>query len=228
VTEVLINQGRIRILADGEVAEWLTQDWFAPEWWKHEGLVLKSLGGRGQAVLLDSSVGHLVLRRFLRGGWVSRLSEDAYLNLGIHRSRAFREFRLLKTLRRLQLPVPEPVAASFEPNGLTYKAGLLTRFIPDASELAELAPQLSIAQWSDLASTLEDFFSAGLSHPDLNARNLLLDRSGQWHLLDLDRAVLRGREVDGRAMCRRLARSLEKLCLSGWRQGFDASLGRFC
>lgn len=228
MAEVLIERDCVRILADGELSELPTQDWFDPLWWRQGGMVQQSLGGRGQAVLVDSPVGFLVLRRFLRGGWVSRLSEDAYLNLGRHRSRAFREFRLLRALRRLKLPVPEPVAASFEPSGLLYKAGLITRFIPDASELAELAPQLSIAQWSELASTLDAFFSVGLSHPDLNARNLLLDRVGQWHLLDLDRAVLTGSEVDGRAMCRRLERSLEKLCSSGWRQGFDATIGKYC
>jgi 3-deoxy-D-manno-octulosonic acid kinase len=186
------------------------------------------LGGRGQAVFIESPIGPLVLRRCLRGGWVSRLFRETYLNLGPDRSRAFREFRLLKKLRELQLPVPEPVAASFEPSGLGYRAGLLTRFIPDARELAELAPDLSLSQWSDLGSTLEAFFSVGLSHPDLNARNLLLDRSGQWYLLDLDKAVLTGRPTNGRVMCRRLVRSLEKLCLSGWRDGFAATLGKRC
>jgi len=226
VTEVLINRGGMRILADGEHCQLLTQNWFDPEWWEQEGLVRNTLGGRGQALLVDSSVGCLVLRRFLRGGWVSQLTEDTYLNLGIHRSRAFREFRLLKTLRRLKLPVPEPVAASFEPQGPIYRAGLLTRFVPETSELAEIASQLSIERWSELASTLEAFFAAGLHHPDLNARNLLMDQAGQWHLLDLDRAVLADRAINGRAMCRRLARSMEKQCPSGWREGFDATVGR--
>ncbi len=227
MTEVLIKRDRIRILADGELAELPTQDWFDPSWWSQSGMVQRSLGGRGQAVLVDSPAGFLVLRRFLRGGWVARLSEDAYLNFGIHRSRSFREFRLLKTLRQLKLPVPEPVAASFDPSGLIYRAGLITRFIPEASELAEAAPELPTEQWSDLASTLEAFFAVGLSHPDLNARNLLLDRGGQWHLLDLDRAVLTGRKISGAAMVRRLARSLEKLSAPGWRQGFEATLGKF-
>ncbi|MFP4207144.1 MAG: 3-deoxy-D-manno-octulosonic acid kinase [Wenzhouxiangella sp.] len=214
------------ILAEGEVARQVEAGWLDPAWWQRRDAVRKELGGRGQAVLVASPIGALVLRRFRRGGLAARFSADRYWAPGRERSRGFREFRLLQVLASQGLPVPDPVAASYERDGLFYRAGLLTRLIPDACELAEVAAGLSFEQWRDLAMTLDAFFAAGLCHPDLNARNLLLDRHGRWHLLDLDRARLVGRRVDSKAMRQRLARSLGKLPDSGWRTGFTKTLGK--
>jgi 3-deoxy-D-manno-octulosonic acid kinase len=225
LTEVEIETKGVRIIADAKVSEQVSREWFSPRWWQARAAVQQQLGGRGQALLIETAVGRLVLRRLQRGGLAALLSHNQYLNLGFAQSRAVREFRLLGQLRQRGLPVPEPIAASHEPAGLFYRAGLLTRLIPDARELAELAPGLSQEQWHELASTLERFFSAGLQHPDLNARNLLLDVHGRWHLLDFDRARLIDGKVDSRFMRRRLARSLEKLCPPGWRDGFAAALG---
>lgn len=223
---VLETRAGTCILVDADVSEPVDIDWFDPAWWQRRGAVRQQLGGRGQALLLDAPIGELVLRRFQRGGLVARFSSDRYVWQGVDQTRSFREFRLLQRLRERGLPVPAPVAASAERQGLFYRAGLLTRLIPEARELAGLAEALSLTQWRELAGTLDDFFSAGLWHPDLNARNLLLDAQGRWHLLDLDRACLRAAQVDGTKMRRRLARSLEKLSAPGWRSGFDATLGK--
>ena len=225
MTEVEIETEDVRIIADAEVSEQVSRHWFSPQWWLAKAAVEQQLGGRGQALLIETAAGPLVLRRLQRGGLAARVSNDRYLNLGFAHSRAVREFRLLGQLQQRGLPVPEPIAASYEPVGLFYRAGLLTRLIPEARELAELAPDLSQEQWHDLAGTLEQFFSAGLQHPDLNARNLLLDARGRWYLLDFDRARLIDGKVDSRFMRRRLARSLAKLCSPGWRAGFAAALG---
>jgi len=225
VNDVVIKTNDSSILADARVSGQVSADWFSPGWWRSQDAVKRQMGGRGQALLVDTPVGSLVLRRFQRGGLAAQLSRDRYLNLGSERSRAFEEFRVLSTLKQLGLPVPTPVAAIHEPTGPFYRAGLLTRLIPEARELAELAPGLSSRQWLDLAATLKQFFAAGLHHPDLNARNLLLDAQGCWHLLDFDKAQLRDKKVDSQVMRKRLERSLEKLCAPGWRPGFEASLG---
>jgi 3-deoxy-D-manno-octulosonic acid kinase len=226
LNEVLLEKGSTCILADAELSSPLETGWFDPGWWLQRGAVRAELGGRGQALRVDAPAGALVLRRFQRGGLIARLIRDQYVWQGRDRSRSFREFRLLKRLYDQGLPVPRPVAACAERRGLFYRAGLLTRLIPDARELAVLAADLSISQWRELAGTLDDFFAAGLRHPDLNARNLLLDGDGQWFLLDLDRASLADGRTDGRRMRRRLARSLDKLAVPGWRRGFDQTLGR--
>ncbi|MFW5815419.1 MAG: 3-deoxy-D-manno-octulosonic acid kinase [Wenzhouxiangella sp.] len=226
MNEVLITKATTRILADADLAVAPEPAWFDPAWWRQRAAVRAELGGRGQALLIDAPFGALVLRRFQRGGLVARVAADRYFWLGDDRSRSFREFRLLQQLSARGLPVPVPVGASLERRGPFYRAGLLTRFIPDARELAGLAAEMSLCQWRELARTLDDFFSVGLQHPDLNARNLLLDAQGRWHLLDLDRARLTAGAADGAGMRRRLARSLEKLAAPGWRPGFQATVGK--
>lgn len=226
MNEVLETDAGTSILVDADLSEQVGANWFDPAWWQRRGSVRAELGGRGQALLIDAPVGELVLRRFQRGGLVAHLARESYLWLGRDRSRSFREFRLLRELGGRGLPVPAPVGAIVERRGPVYRAGLLTRLIPNARELAVLATDLSVHQWRELAAVLDDFFAAGLWHPDLNARNLLMDRQGRWYLLDLDKArLMDGRVEDGR-MRRRLARSLEKLSAPGWRSGFDSTVGK--
>lgn len=212
------------ILADSGLASAPDARWLQPQWWTMQGAVVAQLGGRGTALRLNTPVGPAVLRRYLRGGWMAPLLDDRYLRCGAERSRGFVEFRLLGRLRELGLPVPEPLAASFEPAGLFYRAGLLTRLIPDARSLAELAAALSLAEWRSLAELLRRCFQAGLMHPDLNAHNLLLDSAGRWHVLDFDRARLNAGPVAGRPMIERLQRSLHKHAASGWQDGFEREL----
>ncbi len=223
--ESFTKQQSVSILYDAALCEPPAPEWFQPEWWRQRGLVTDRLGGRGQALGVVSPAGHAVLRRFHRGGLIARVSADRFLGLNAARSRAFREFRLLARLRALALPVPEPLAASFEPVGPCYRAALLTRRIPEARELAVLASTLERSGWQQLNETLARFFAAGLCHPDLNARNIVLGGSGQWYLLDFDRARLATGAVSGHAMRRRLARSLARLVPPGWEVDFDATVG---
>ncbi len=226
-----MKEGRIGsqdalILADTMLATIPDSRWLQPHWWEGQGAVLSELGGRGAALALATPVGPAVLRRYHRGGWMAPLLGDRHIRCHAERSRGFREFRLLSRLRESGLPVPPPLAASFEPAGAFYRAGLLTRLIPHARPLADVADELSAADWQALAAMLKRFFRVGLSHPDLNAHNLLLDRSGQWHMLDFDRARLVGRPVEAGPMIARLGRSLRKHAGEAWRTGFDVELGK--
>ena len=67
-----------------------------------------------------------MLRHYRRGGAVARLSGDAYLWTGAGRTRSFAEWRLLRQLRRWDLPVPRPIAARYVRQGLAYRADLIT------------------------------------------------------------------------------------------------------
>lgn len=202
----------------------LESGWLQPQWWDLQGKAGAGLGGRGGARVVQTPVGPAVLRRFWRGGWMASILKDRYFRVPADYSRAFREFRLLSRLRDLDLPVPQPLAASFEPAGLFYRAGLMTRWLPDTRQLAEVADELSASEWRQLGLVLARFFQAGLIHPDLNAHNLLLDTRGRWHVIDFDRAQLLGRPVAAQGMIERLARSLRKQGSSAWRAGFDAHL----
>jgi 3-deoxy-D-manno-octulosonic acid kinase len=210
-TRSLVQWGGRRILYNPTRLTTVSLEWFDPRFWSMRNLVRQRFEGRGQALAVDTPAGPLVLRRFLRGGWVARWVRDRYLFLGQERSRAFREFDLLQKLFERGLPVPEPMAALCDQSGLTYRSALIMSEIAGGQTLADLADQLSSEQWSELRMTLRSFFEAGLRHPDLNARNILRDQQGRWYLIDFDRARLARRPVDPRPMIRRLQRSFRRL-----------------
>ena len=64
-----------------------------------------------------------------------------------------------------------------------------------------------------MGACIHKFHRAGVSHADLNARNLLLNRSsGKVYLVDFDRCTMNpGTLVDGKSNLARLKRSLLKL-----------------
>ena len=198
------------IVYDADVLTVVSMEWLQPDFWQFRNAVIGHLGGRGQALVVETPAGPAVLRRYLRGGQARRITTDRYLFAGYARSRGYREWHLLDRLYRAGLPVPQPLAASCERAGLTYRAGLLTRLIPGVRSLMQVAPDLGHAEIDQLVVVLKRFFAAGLVHPDLNASNILCDEQDQWFLVDLDRA----RRVSGPSrpapMINRLKRSLKK------------------
>lgn len=153
-----------------------------------------------------------VLRHYARGGLVGRLIRHRYLWLGLERTRAWRELRLLGWMRDHDLPVPRPIAAHVIRLGMVYEQHLVTERIASAEPLQGLlqtAP-LPEAGWVSLGRCLRRFHDAGVRHADLNASNVMRDASGQFHLLDFDR----GQRLDDHRfvpqVLARLLRSLHK------------------
>ncbi len=207
----------MRILYDPERVTAVSPEWLQPGFWKMRNDIVAELGGRGQALHVETPIGAAVLRRYLRGGLVSRVSDDRFLFAGYDRSRALVEWRALDELYRRGLPVPLPLMASCERRGMTYRAGILTALIPDTRSLADVAHELGEDDWRRLGRTLQAFFSSGVVHADLNAHNILLDKSGQWYLIDFDRARIQDRPVLPDRMLNRLFRSFDKLGIDGRR-----------
>lgn len=190
---------------------------FSPAWFvsgSHAARAGELSGGRGSVGVIDTAIGPLVRREYLRGGLPRHLSRDRYLWTGAERTRSFREFRLLLDLHRRGLPVPEPVAARYRRAGLGYRAVLLTRLIPGARTLAQaLAEQADPgAQLTPVADAIADLHRAGVWHADLNAANVLVDADGRVWLVDFDRARAGMRDAERLAgNLDRLLRSLRKL-----------------
>ena len=140
---------------------------------------------------------------------------DRYFWQGIEQTRAWCEWRLLAELFAQGLPVPQPVAAHVERNGLFYRADLMTMRIANASPLSAQLQEaaLSAEIWHAIGRTIRYFHQANVFHADLNAHNILLDVNLQVYIIDFDK----GRLIpDGnRAWCdanlQRLQRSLNKL-----------------
>lgn len=186
---------------------------FDREAWRDRGALEEATGGRGTVAFVRDGARHWVLRHYRRGGLVARLLDDAYLWTGADRTRAFREWRLLRELHAAGLPVPAPVAARYERHGLLYRADLLTEELPTRLTLGralQLAP-LAASTWRAVGACIGRLHAHGVHHADLNAHNLLLGAGDAVYVLDFDRGRIRARGAWERAVLARLLRSLRKV-----------------
>ena len=214
---VSLNDRSWAIVADADRIPAPDASLFDADHWRARGAVVGEATGRGQALMLDTPFGAAVLRPYLRGGQAARISRDRYLWLGLERTRAVHEFRVLAGLRDLELPVPAPLAAGVRRTGPVYRCALLMERIPDARPLGERLGDDDVA-WPAIGRCICRFHQAGLDHADLNANNILLDADDKAWLIDFDRARFDPMlAVNGRANLRRLHRSLAKL----WPDGDD-------
>jgi len=205
------ESGRAVILYDDELLDHADTALFAPP--MSAASAPSVIGGRGSAWILKHGDDEWVLRHYRRGGLPGRFIRDLYLWTGLEATRAWREWRLLHSLYKEELPVPQPVAAQVLRGGLFYRADLVTRRIPGASSVAEriAADGGSRIPWSEVGRTVRRFHDAGVWHADLNAHNLLLDGQLRVYLIDFDRGMRRGPGAWKAANLARLRRSLNKV-----------------
>jgi 3-deoxy-D-manno-octulosonic acid kinase len=215
---VINKEGSLAIAYDASLMENPGVDFFNVDYWVSLDAVNGKAFGRGSAWFIDSPVGPVVLRKYLRGGWVAKISRQSYFFTSVSRSRPIREFLLLTGLHELGLPVPRPIAALCEFHGFISSGAILTARIPSVQTLADLLPVGNNADdnvtdlWQRVGKCIRKFHDAGVWHADLNARNILLDTEFQVFLIDFDRARFTpGKMVNGQRNLNRLKRSLVKL-----------------
>src|SRR5687767_1385229 len=75
-----------------------TEDHFEARYWEERKRVVARARGRGGVLFIREDYRYWVLRHYRRGGLIAKLLSDSYLWLGMERTRAFREWRLLHTL----------------------------------------------------------------------------------------------------------------------------------
>lgn len=175
------------------------------------------LTGRGAAYVLEEGDARWVVRHYRRGGRLANLLVDRYLRGG--RPRPWRELAASEKARARGVRTPRIVAAVIHPHGAFYRADLATEYVPDSVDLFEatLGPSrfdapARVAAWRAAGALLREAWQAGVTHPDLNLRNVLVTADGAW-LIDFDRARV-ARTVGARArqrMLERLHRSRRKL-----------------
>ena len=175
--------------------------------------------------------GVALVRHCRRGGLLGKLLGGLYLD----GNRFLRELAVADALCRRGVPTPEPLAGiRREVVPGVYRADVVVREVPDAVDLAAALRGDGSRKGELLAASarlLRQAHDAGLDHPDLNARNILIAADRSAMILDLDRAEL----VDELSMTARLAmlsrlyRSLHKLGLApepvgddDWRAFYDA------
>jgi len=185
----------------------------------------RGMTGRGEVYAVPAPVAgpdgrdRWAVRHYRRGGLMAPLLGDRYLAVGT--TRPERETRATVLVRARGIPTPAVVAGVVYPDGVFYRGDLVTELIPGAADLAEVlfapydgdTPRVDALRAAGaLVRKLE---LAGVQHPDLNAKNLVLTvgpHGVDAHLLDLDRCQVRppGVAAAGFPMRSRLVRSLRK------------------
>lgn len=202
-----------------EVDQW----WFDPGFWAAKNALIGEARGRGAALVFEHQGRRFVLRHYRRGGMVARISADRYLWLGEDRTRPVRELKLNLRMHAQGLPVPLPVAARFERDGISYSGDLITELLPDTQTLAQRldAGEVGLSTWAAIGRCLRRFQDYGLCHSDLNAHNILLRGEEEVFLIDFDNGRRRGPGMWRDANLARLRRSLDKLEDSRPQRRFD-------
>jgi len=177
-------------------------------------------GGREPAIITTLPGGaRIVVRRYRRGGVMRWVNRTHYFG----GNRAFDELRATERARAGGVRAPVVVAAIERPGRVAgYRAWLATELIPGALDLAAWLHHSGADEERRRAVLMEAgrqtalMHAAGVAHPDVNLRNLLVagDLGAEVYLIDFDRAhaaahpVSRGRRERD---LRRLARSARKL-----------------
>ena len=174
------------------------------------------LQGRGTTYRIGTPHGDWVVRRYRRGGAVARVLGERYLRVG--RPRPLRELEVSAAARERGVRTPEVMAVVVHPARFFVRGDLATRYIEGALDLAQLGfgessvpRDQQLAAWQAAGRLVRELAQAGLSHPDLNLKNILIrnaQEGPQAWVLDLDRAVIGAASAP--AMWARLQRSLQK------------------
>jgi 3-deoxy-D-manno-octulosonic acid kinase len=184
-------------------------------------------GGRQAAWFVQGDFGPAVLRRYRRGGLVASFSQDKYVWTGQQNTRSFAEFDLLHRMHQQGVPVPAPIAALYQRQGLFYRAAILMQRIPGA---VPLALRFEEGHHEAVAEAIFVMHQQDVWHADLNAYNILLDEQDKVWLIDFDKGRRQNLSIELReANLRRLRRSLIKIAgASGvaWWEGLEHAYAR--
>jgi len=225
-----IKVGKAQILVRTEAISWCRQAvlGYGSLYRAARDSACRTLHGRGPVPVLTNPEGvgpPWVVRRYYRGG-LMRAFGDRFLRA--RRPRSFVELENNARIEELGFATPRVVAAAVYPNGLIYRADLVTEFVPDARTLADVlfgsndpsgrrTPEDTRREALACAANLIARLSkAGVRHRDLNAENVLIKREGHHvHaiLIDLDACRVTGpsSNVAAGGLRRRLVRSIRKL-----------------
>lgn len=137
-------------------------------------------GGRQPHPVVELPGGErAVMRSYRRGGAMRHLNRERYF-LG---HRAFDELRATEQARRGGVRVPTVLAASEHRRAIGYTATLATLWIPRARDgaawLPDAAPAARMAMLGEAGRQIGRMHDAGVAHPDLNLRNLLIGERGR-------------------------------------------------
>lgn len=220
ISDVLgADAGQFKIALNESKAAWYQADVFqqanelsfSAKHWQARDAVIGQSHGRNIAWFIQHRQAKFVLRHYYRGGLVGKFIKDSFRLEPVLMSRAMQEFALLRHMQRCNLPVPRPLAAQYVKNQVSYQSDLMIELIPDSQDLASILASgvaLSDQQWQQVGQLIARFHQYGVYHSDLNCHNILLDKSGEFWLIDFDKCAIK---VPGKWQQDNLARLLRSL-----------------
>jgi len=178
-----------------------------------EGLIKSEIVGRGKTYEIEFEGNRFILKHYIRGGFISKISYDKYLFDAIASSRAVKEYNFLNNLYSKGLPVPKPAALQVIINRFTYTADLITCKINNEGTLNDFVQtgKMNSNLWSNLENTLQKFYEENVYHSDLNTKNIIIDKASKFYLLDFDNSYFFYKNKLFKKSVMRLERSLSKL-----------------
>jgi 3-deoxy-D-manno-octulosonic acid kinase len=239
LSETVIRTDTGAILYDQANINQISDEQFSPDGWRHAEPVRGRLrsAGRGNTSFVGNVPRQFVLRHFVRGGLVGKLTHDRYLFKGEDATRSFSEWRLLDKLASNGLRVPRPAAARYVRDGIFYRADIITVCIPEVEPLSShiAGTDRDREFWASVGESIAEFHGLGVLHADMNAYNLQIDADGDLWMLDFDRGRLAKPGAWQQQTLARLHRSLNKIKLldpsvcfddSDWDALLDGYFGR--
>jgi 3-deoxy-D-manno-octulosonic acid kinase len=172
------------------------------------------IAGKGRAGIRTIEIdGHrLVARQYTHGGLFRIFTGDRFFG----GRRAIAEAEITEYLYRCGFPIVKPFCVVTERRVLTRRLYLVTFLEEGAVDLLQHIREASSKQRLRIARRLGEAFwrleRAGVFHPDLHLRNVVITGDGRLVFLDFDRARRRaiGRK-DMQWMFKRLGRFVDKM-----------------
>ncbi len=179
------------ILYDDTLISEPDENLFDLEFWANDEKTRLINKGRGKVLLINCQGLPSVLKHYYRGGLVSNFLSEKYLWQGESNARSIKEFRVLQEMSQAGLPVPRPIAARVNRQGIFYTADLITSRIDHSSSMGDCLKENSLSSdlWKNIGSCIASFHMQGFYHHDLNIENILIDSDQKVFLLDFDKAV---------------------------------------
>jgi len=206
------SNGNAHWLYDSQLFTQVSSDLFKAGYWQAKNAITGQESGRGTTWFIRHQEHELVLRHYLRGGLMQKLSRDSYVYNRLDNCRSMSEFTILSELHQQGFPVPKPAAAQVIKKGLFYQADLLTHKIPHAHDLVQiLKTKQNENFYASLGKVIAKLHQHGVYHADLNIQNILQDKTGSFWIIDFDRAkLLTPNPTWQDSNLKRLKRSFEK------------------
>lgn len=170
--------------------------------------------GRGITLLFEKYKLKLVLREYLRGGFISKFNKKSYIAFSYNSYRSFLEFELLNNLYAQGLHVPLPVVAMVSYHFPMIQNKIVLQQIENSDNLDTILQKrnLNAIEVEAIQEQLHRLFELKVVHTDLNIKNILLDKDNKSFIIDFDKCYIKNNFniADKKHILERLERSFIK------------------